>query len=633
MSKVNYIIREEGSESLIMAEDEFDFLDTEEVLQNYPYILESMKKENYYLENDICSFFDEIIFEEKVVGFATFNLRNGAVILLTECYIMPEFRGKRLFFDEICKMVFVAPIFGILQPTRNIVELLCDYAFAKNVTDDIVASAIEFYFDDYDAKSTKNRELDEDEMEPSNFYDLSINSTVFVNGDEVIYHNLLENDLRRCGVRKELDDDYFTGLKELFSQNHEEFNKLILELKEELPQEKLGYDEIIGSGEGLSEYMQGIVANEIISQEKAFEIRQQLIREYESGQIDDETIDDRFTALVMDEMSDAIKLGLFDEFFDSSEEEDINVVKDFFDMVGGNEELGLSLFDAIISDDQEKFENLMLNAMSEDEEFTKNFLDLVDNLDDDDDEFWQLSDDDDFDFESLGLNTDSPYPVAEMMWGSYPDKYKLDDTFYGKDYPISHDIFIFRVLNSLKKHNNLKIALATADMRGAATSQIIESFLFGNDFINADVNYDNWDEFAHDELTISDLKDILRQNNLKISGKKQELIDRIAENKVPLDELRTEKVAVTESGDEFLKENQWIRLYDDFLNKFDFNDFVKYLDNNDGEIIDVTLRYLEEHLELAKKEDNPEYINDCSIAYALISQIGEVYLQNIDKLE
>lgn len=611
MSKIDYIIRNDSNSRLISAENEFDFLDLDEILENYPYILDSMEKEGYYIENEICSFFDEIIFENKVVGFAAFETRNMTNLMLVECYIMPEFRGNRLFFDEICKMIFVSNNFGILQPTRNIIDLLLDFSFAKNITENIVVSGIPFYFDDIDAKSYKNRELDEDEMEPSYFYDLSINSTIYVDNDDVIYHDLLENDLKRHGLRKELNESYFTNIRDFFTENN--FDDLIEELKENLPHVKFGYDEIIGHGNGLSEYMQSIVDDDVISYEKAIEIREQLIKEFESGKINDENIDDRLTFLISHEV-----LGTMDDGDD-----EIQMVKDFFEIIGEDDELALNIFNAILDDDHEEFENLMINAM-EDEKFSEDFLSLVEEMDDEDDPM-EISPDDLSFFESLGLNLDSPYPVAEMMWGPNDDKYKLDDTFYGKDYPITHDHYIYRVLSSLKKHSNLKIALANAEMKGSATSYMIETFLFENNFIDNEVNYDNWDEFANRELTIPDLKDVLRQNNLKISGKKQDLIDRIAENQIPLDEFKSEKVSLTPVGEEFLQENAWIKLYDDLLNNFDFNDYVKYLDNNDGEIIEVTLNYIEEHLKLAKKENNTEYIMDCAIPYSILSEMQNLH--------
>ena len=144
MSNVNYVIHEDGMPVMISAESDFDSMDTEEILKDYPYIIESMNNEEYYLENEMCFVFEELVYENKVVGFATFELHDQLTLVLTECYVLPEFRGKQIFFNEICKMIFSAPQFGILQPTRNLVELLIDYSFAKKVNDDIVVSGIDF---------------------------------------------------------------------------------------------------------------------------------------------------------------------------------------------------------------------------------------------------------------------------------------------------------------------------------------------------------------------------------------------------------------------------------------------------------------------------------------------------------
>lgn len=611
---------------MITPESDFDFLDTDEILNGYPYILESMNEEEYYLENDLCFAFDEIVYENRVVGFATFELHDESVLMLTECYILPEFRGKKLFFNELSKMIFSAPEFGILQPTRNVVELLIDYSYAKKVSDDIVVSAVDFYFDNFDARSDIRDEIEED-IPCSNFYDLSIASTILVCDGEVIYHSLLENDLRKYGMRKELNEDYFKGVREFLLKNQGEFESLIDELKDGLPEEKLGYDIIIGDGEGLSEFMQGLVENEIVSYKKALEIKEQLIREYESGQLTDDSIDERLAVLLLGEMQDSLMSEGFQELLDFPENDDAQLMKEFFEVIGDNEELGADIFNAILSDDEEGFENIIFSAMDSDDEFSNRMMDLIEDLEDDDQ--LQLPGGEYLDIESLGLNSDSPYPVAEMMWGPNDDKYRLDDTYYGKDYPISHDIYIFRVLKSLKKHNNLEFALLTAGMTGAMTPHAVESELHMRDLINDEVTYDNWDEFANDCLTVSDLKDMLRQNNLKVSGKKQELIDRVAENRIPLSEFKSNKVLVTPNGEEFLRQNPWIDFYDTFLDKFNFNDFVKYLDNNGGDLIDVTIGYLKQHLDLAKKENDLEYIADCSIALEMISLGGEKFLKKL----
>lgn len=622
MPKINYVIREDEMPEMFTGESVSDFIDLDEILDDYPYLIESMEKENYYIENEMCTVFDELLYENKVVGFAAFELEDN-VMMLTECYIMPEFRGKRIFFNELCKISSSIPKFGILQPTRNIVELLIDYSFAKNVTGNIVASGIDFYFDEFDAKSNRRDEISY-EIPLSNFYDLEICSTILVDDDEVIYHNLLENDLKKYGERTEISEDYFTGITELFCENQNEFKELVEELKDNVPHKTIGYDEIIGKDEGLSEIMQSIVDNEIISYDRAFEIKQQLIEEYDSGEINDENISDRMSKIILDEIPPSMMLDHFDEFIDSSDidEDDKELLKGFFDIIGDDEELVSDIFESILLDDEEEFDNKISHAMENDEEMFIDFLDLIDDLDDDNE--MSLSDDQYLDLNSLGLNPNSPYPVAEMMWGVDDEKYKLDDTFYGKDYPISYDIYIYRVLNSIKNHDiDLPTALALADMKGAMTSHTVISLLHMHDFIDDEVNYDNWDEFAHDSLTVNDLKNILRENNLKISGKKQELIDRIAENQIPLDEFRCEKVKITPEGEEFLHNNKWIAFYDDFLGNFDFNDFLKFLENTEGEFFEVISKYLEEHLKIAEKENNVKYIANCAFVQHIIIEFGD----------
>ena len=96
MSEIEYKIRKDGNPVMFAAESESEPLDTDMVLDEYPYIQEDMYEENYRLKNLLCMVFDEIVFENKVVGFATYDIRDNSEFMMTECYILPEFRGKRL---------------------------------------------------------------------------------------------------------------------------------------------------------------------------------------------------------------------------------------------------------------------------------------------------------------------------------------------------------------------------------------------------------------------------------------------------------------------------------------------------------------------------------------------------------
>ena len=610
MSNINYVIREEEGPNLISAESEWDFLDLEEILKDYPYIFDAMEKEEYYVENDICSFFDELIFENKVVGFAAFEVRNEKHLLLTECYILPEFRGNRLFFDEICKMIFVGPNFGILQPTRNIVELLVDYAFAKNVTENIVVSAIDFHFDDFDAKSTKKRELDEDEMEPSNFYDLSINSTVFVDGDEVIYHDLLENDFIKNGSRNELTDDYFNNLVDFFSKNEDELNDLIVELKEELPHIDFGFNEVVGNGDGLTEFMQGMVDDDLISYGEALKIKEQLTDEYGAGEIDDDNVTERLISLIYRQQ---FPFSNFDEFkeiinLEESDDEDINVIKDFVNLIGDNSELGNDVLEAVLTGNGEDFESLIVSKMANDETFLNNFLDLANEYGEDDEIFL-----DDFSLDFFGGNSGF--------------KYKLDDTEYGKDYPISYDQDIYTVLDSLNDDYDYQIVMEFIQLETAPNTQLLNDILLSSDLIQKEQNEIDWVNSSF-EFKKSELQDILRDNNLKITGNKSELLERLAENNVKFGET----FKITSEGKKYLEEFSWINYYWRFLNVFDFNDFYKYLENHDGKLKDVSLNYLEEHIKLANGTDDKDYLESCLFAKKAILDEGDQFISDLNIL-
>lgn len=609
MSKINYVLREENESCLIGAESDVDFLILEEILENYPYILDSMKKEEYYIENDLCSLFDEIVFENKVVGFATYEIRNETYLMLTECYILPEFRGNRLFFDEICKMIFVGPNFGILQPTRNIVNLLVDYAFAKNITEDLVASAIGFHFDDFDAKSTKKRELYEDEMSPSHFYDLSINSTIFVDDDEVIYHELLENDIINNCSRDELTDDYFKNLKDFFLENEDDLNELIVELKKELPQIDFGFNEVVGNNNGLSDFMQNMVDEDIISYDEALQLKEQLTKEYKAGEIDDDNVTDRLISLVHNQAFPFSDFNDFRDIVNSDDDEDINVIKDFINIIGDNEELGNGVLEALMNDDDEKFEQIITSAMANDEKFLDNFLDLANEYGDGEDGIFM----DDFSLDFFGENE---------------FRYKLDSTEFGKDYPISYDLDIYTVLESLNEGLDYNIIMDFIELEMAPNTQMLTDLLLYSELIQKEEYEIDWINSGFD-FKKAELQDILRENNLKVTGNKSELLERLSENNVKFGET----FKITSKGKKYLEEFSWINYYGRFLYDFDFNDFYKYLDNHEGKLKDVSLKYLDEHIDLAKENEDKDYLEDCLFAKKVILDEADQFIHGLNILE
>ena len=48
---------------------------------------------------------------------------------------------------------------------------------------------------------------------------------------------------------------------------------------------------------------------------------------------------------------------------------------------------------------------------------------------------------------------------------------------------------------------------------------------------------------------------------------------------------------VAAEGRKYLDEFSWIKIYDESLNKFDFNEYYKFLEENDGEASDLGIEF------------------------------------------
>lgn len=103
---------------------------------------------------------------------------------------------------------------------------------------------------------------------------------------------------------------------------------------------------------------------------------------------------------------------------------------------------------------------------------------------------------------------------------------------------------------------------------------------------------------------VSELKDILRENGLKVSGKKQELVERVlpvlngedtSEATGSLDDFdKSSDLKLTDKAQEFLKKNDWIDLYMFALVAFRFEDYETYVEGSSDNKIDTALKFCDE---------------------------------------
>ena len=194
---------------------------------------------------------------------------------------------------------------SILNPTRNIVESLVENNYATKLTDSIVSSAISF--DMLNDRILGNFNLNG--ITPStNLYDLNLCSPIFLydistpDVCEIFYLDVLPFDDKKYNCsefRNSINiDEYFNGIKNVFLKNSEEFNQALFDLKNALPTSFLDYDEIIGEGDELSDYFEGMIEEGMVDKKNAVKIRNQLKKEYVNGEVTDQGLALRVTYLL-----------------------------------------------------------------------------------------------------------------------------------------------------------------------------------------------------------------------------------------------------------------------------------------------------------------------------------------------
>ncbi|AMD17475.1 hypothetical protein TL18_05245 [Methanobrevibacter sp. YE315] len=306
---MDIILKNDNSQKAFLSEDTFEVVSI--LKDSYGYILDSMQEEGLILKYPKCNLFKELVFNKQVVGFCTYDFsREFMTAALSNIYVLPEFRGNGLFLKELENTMKDHYKPSIMEPTRLVVERLIDYGFAKRVNDDIVVSAIEFIVPGSHVLS--NSDYDNDELS-THFYDLEMCCSFHVldlDKGIIAYSSPLNHDIIHYDCiekRKNINDDYFSNIKDLFADNDVELMKVILDLEERLPIKNYTLEEIIGGDDEFSEYIQSLIDDGHVTYEKAFEIKQQIREEYESGMILNESLLIRLAYLFDSNLEPSIK--------------------------------------------------------------------------------------------------------------------------------------------------------------------------------------------------------------------------------------------------------------------------------------------------------------------------------------
>ena len=177
---------------------------------------------------------------------------------------------------------------------------------------------------------------------------------------------------------------------------------------------------------------------------------------------------------------------------------------------------------------------------------------------------------------------------------------------------------IFNVLDYLNKGNELDYMLKEGQFGTFPSAQDCVKYLVDEGYLEGDLGEieavgEEGEKLTAEEIskkyTVAELKDILRENGLKVSGKKQELIERVlpvlnseteTEKTGSLDDFnKSSDLTLTDKAKEFLKENEWIDLYNFALVAFRFEDYETYVANSSADMIETGLKFCDEILSRA----------------------------------
>ena len=186
---------------------------------------------------------------------------------------------------------------------------------------------------------------------------------------------------------------------------------------------------------------------------------------------------------------------------------------------------------------------------------------------------------------------------------------------------------IFNVLNFLNSGYNLEDILNEGNFGTFESGQACVDYLVDEGYLAGEGNVLTAEEISK-KYKVSDLKELLKENGLKVSGKKQELIERIMP--VLNEGAISGDYELTQKAKEFLAENEWIDLYMFALVAFRFEDYENYVNEAGNGSLQTAHKFCDEILSYALMNNQFLVFIDALSAKAHVYAYGGDYESFLD---
>ena len=148
---------------------------------------------------------------------------------------------------------------------------------------------------------------------------------------------------------------------------------------------------------------------------------------------------------------------------------------------------------------------------------------------------------------------------------------------------------VFNVLNFLNSGYELDDILKQGNFGTFPSAEDCINYLVENDYLAGEGGSVTAESISK-KYTVAQLKELLKENGLKVSGKKQELVERL----LPVLSENSGDYELTDKAKEFLEENSWIDLYMFALVAFRFDDYETYVKTSAEDDIKTALNFCDE---------------------------------------